>query len=108
MSTRRQRDQMRRIVLVIGRAGRGLLGDVRRSARGVWSAASMSDGPRSDAATRVLVWARIGKDCANASFTTETRRGVFDSGAEGDGVNAGTRSDRSHTDSGAENGKTTS
>ena len=68
----------------------------------------MSDGPRSEAATRVLVWARIGNDCANASFTTETRRGVCDSGAEGDVVNFGTRSDRSHTDSGAENGKTTS
>jgi len=68
----------------------------------------MSNGPRSEAARRVLAWARIGKERANSSFSTETRSEAFDSGAVGDGVNFGTRSDRSHTDSGAENGKTTS
>ena len=53
---------------------------------------------------RVFV-GRTGNACASASFTTDARTGVFDNGAVDAEVVLGARSARSHTDSGAENGK---
>jgi hypothetical protein len=101
---------MRRIVLVDGRAGRGLLVDVRRSESEVRSAARESDALRSPAASRRLrvLLARTGNGCASACFRTETRTEAFDSGAVLGAVIFAAKSDSSHTDSGAENGNTTS
>jgi hypothetical protein len=101
---------MRRIVLVDGRAGRGLLVDVRRSETKVRSAHRRSDAPRTAAASRRLrvPVVRTGNACAKAFFTTETRTEALDNGAALDAVSFGARSDSSHTDSGGENGNTTS
>jgi hypothetical protein len=101
---------MRRIVLVIGRARLEVSVEVQRSEHFDLAAITTSAGPRCNgAARRVRVLpTRIGKGWLSASLTTETRTGVFDSGAVIESVVPGTRSDRSQTDSGAENGKMTS
>lgn len=76
----------------------------------VLGAAEMNDASLPDGASRrVRVrLARTGNACARASFTTEVRTGLFDSGARFPAVVCAMRSPRSHTESGAENGKMTS
>jgi len=66
--------------------------------------------PRSDDAWRRmrLRLTRTGNACAKACLTTDDRIGLFDSGARLPAVVFGARSPRSHTESGAENGNSTS
>jgi len=94
---------------VIGREGLAVCLDGSRSVSVKRAPTRVSDGPRPDGASRRvrLPVARTGKACANASFTTETRTWLFDNGAALLAGVIGTRSARSQTDSGAENGKIT-
>jgi len=76
----------------------------------VADATALTEVPRSDGAWRRvrLRLARTGNACAKASLTTDDRIGLFDNGARLPAVVFGARSPRSHTESGAENGKSTS
>lgn len=71
---------------------------------------AMDGVPRPDGASRRvrLRLTRTGNACARASLTTEARTGLLDSGARLPAIDFGMRSPRSHTESGAENGKMTS
>ena len=73
----------------------------------VGDATAVTEGPRSDDAWRrvTLRLARTGNACAKASLATDDRIGLFDKGARFAAVVFGARSPKSHTDSGAENGK---
>lgn len=82
-------------------------GDVERLAIGATAMKELQ--PPDGASRRVrLRLARTGNACARASLTTDARIGLLESGARPSAIVFGTRSPRSHTESGAENGKMTS
>ena len=76
----------------------------------VVNATAVTEVPRSDSPWRRLRLrlARTGNACAKAFLATEDGIGLFESGARLPAIAFGTRSPRSHTESGAENGKRTS
>lgn len=98
------------MVLVIGCKRRTVRVEAREAENVVIGATAMTDVARPDGVCRRvrLRFARTGNACARASLTTDARTGPFDSGEPLPVVVFVTRSPRSHTDSGAENGKTIS
>ena len=95
---------------MIGCKGRTVRVETREAESVVIGAAAMTEVARPDGVWRRvrLRLARTGNACASASLTTEERTGLFDSGERLPVVVFVTRSPRSHTESGAENGKTIS
>ena len=95
---------------MIGCERRTVCVEPREAESVVAGGAAVTDVDRPDGASRRvrLRLARTGNTCARAFFTTEARTGLFDSGEPLPVVVFVMRSPRSHTDSGAENGKTIS
>lgn len=94
---------------MLGRERRTVLRE-REVERVVIDATAMDELVRpAGASRRVRVrLARSGNACARASLTIDARIGLLDNGARLPAIVFGTRSPRSHTESGAENGKMTS